>query len=85
MSRSYASSFPPNTKVDLGIKAFFENFYRISDTPSAHSEYADSFTDTAIFIMASKRVSGHEQILEVRKGMVSFNLNLNDEIQSSRF
>lgn len=72
MPHSYASSYPPDTEVDPGVKTFFENFYRISDTPSAHSEYVDSFTDTANFIMASKKAVGSEQILEVRKGMVSF-------------
>jgi len=69
MAHSYASQYPANTKVDAGIKGFFEKFYSISDTPSAHSEYVNSFTDTAIFILASKKAVGHEQILEIRKGM----------------
>ncbi|KAG0646719.1 hypothetical protein D0Z07_6239 [Hyphodiscus hymeniophilus] len=69
MSHSYASEYPPGVQVDEGIKAFFEEFYKTSDTPDAHDKYADSFTDGAVLVMASKRVQGRDEILELRKGL----------------
>jgi len=55
--------------VEDGIKAFFEEFYKTSDTPDAHEKYADSFTKDATLVMASKKGVGREEILQIRKGM----------------
>jgi len=55
--------------VDDGIKTFFEEFYNTSDTPDAHDKYADSFTQDATLVMASKKGVGREEILQIRKGM----------------
>jgi len=60
MSHKYASQYPPSIQVDDGIKAFFEEFYKTSDTPDAHEKYAESFTEDATLVMASKRGVGRE-------------------------
>jgi len=69
MPHSYAAEFPAGIQVDEGIKQYFEEFYKTSDTPDAHEKYADSFTKDATFVMASKKVVGRDEILPVRKGM----------------
>ena len=69
MAHSYTASYPPHVSVDLGIVAFFEKFYELSDTPPAHEEYADSFTGDAIFQIGIKQVKGRDAILAMRKGM----------------
>lgn len=58
MSVSYASEYP-DISVDPAVKAFFEKFYAISDTPDIHERYAQSFTPDATLIMASTKVSGY--------------------------
>jgi len=60
MAHSYKSEYPAGVQVDDGIKAFFEEFYKTSDTPDAHEKYADSFTGDAALVMASKKVVGRE-------------------------
>jgi len=69
MAHSYASEYPPGIQVDEGIKQYFEDFYRTSDTPDLHEKYADSFTKDATLVMASKKGNGRDEILEMRKGM----------------
>jgi len=69
MAHSYSSQYPLEVVVDEGIIAFFEEFYKTSDTPDAHEKYADSFTSDATLIMASKKTVGREGILAMRKGM----------------
>ncbi|KAE9379649.1 hypothetical protein N431DRAFT_541122 [Stipitochalara longipes BDJ] len=69
MTSSYKSKFPPNTLVDGGIAEYFENFYKTPDTPDAHEKYVESFTRSAIMIMASKISEGYDEILALRKGM----------------
>jgi len=69
MSHSYKSEYPAGVQVDDGIKAFFEEFYKTSDTPEAHEKYADSFTENATLVMASKKAVGKEEILQLRKGL----------------
>jgi len=69
MAHSYKSEYPAGVQVDDGIKAFFEEFYKTSDTPDAHEKYADSFTKDATIIVASKKAVGSEEILQLRKGM----------------
>ncbi|KAF4555508.1 Hypothetical protein D9617_2g054690 [Elsinoe fawcettii] len=65
----YKSSWPSNLENDPAYVSFFENFYKISDTPDAHDQYADQFTSDATLIMASKKVQGRDDILALRKGM----------------
>jgi hypothetical protein len=60
MAHSYKSQYPIGVQVDDGIKAFFEEFYKTSDTPDAHEKYADSFTGDATLILASKKGVGRE-------------------------
>ncbi|RDW71104.1 hypothetical protein BP6252_07667 [Coleophoma cylindrospora] len=69
MSHTYKSALPPSLTPDEGITAFFESFYAISDTPSAHDDYVSFFTPDATLIMASKKGVGASEILEIRKGM----------------
>ncbi|THW76639.1 hypothetical protein D6D17_10423 [Aureobasidium pullulans] len=66
---SYASEYPAGDKFDPEYKAFFEQFYETSDTPSAHEKYSNQFTQDATLIMASKNAQGREEILSLRKGM----------------
>lgn len=58
MPHSYSSLYPSEIEVDDGIKDFFENFYRISDTPDSHDRYVDSFKDDATLVMGSKKAVG---------------------------
>jgi len=69
MAHSYSSQYPPGIQVDDGIKQYFEEFYKTSDTPDAHEKYADSFTEDATLVMASKKAVGRDEILQTRKGM----------------
>ena len=69
MPHTYSSKYPAGIQVDSGIKRFFEEFYQTSDTPDAHEKYADSFTEDATLIMASKKGVGRQDILQIRKGM----------------
>jgi hypothetical protein len=71
MAHSYKSEYPPGVQVDDGIKAFFEEFYKTSDTPDAHEKYADSFTKDATIIVASKKAVGSEGMIS----MFSFKYN----------
>ncbi|KAI9745891.1 MAG: hypothetical protein M1818_000572 [Claussenomyces sp. TS43310] len=69
MTHSYSSEYPPGVTIDDGIVKFFETFYTTSDTPAAHDQYADSFSRNATFIVASKTMQGHDEILAGRKAM----------------
>lgn len=57
---TYRSAIPPGIQLDEGIRSFFETFYKTSDTPDAHDAYADSFTEDADFVMASKKARGRD-------------------------
>ncbi|KAF4627955.1 hypothetical protein G7Y89_g10195 [Cudoniella acicularis] len=63
-TNTYKSEYPSGVPVDDGIRSFFEEFYQISDTGTseAHERYADSFTEDATLIMASKRGVGRDGI-----------------------
>ncbi|TVY73624.1 hypothetical protein LSUE1_G006180 [Lachnellula suecica] len=69
MAHSYTSSYPSSTPIDAGIKAYFEAFYKTSDTPDAHEEYAGFFTKDATLVMGLKVGKGYDEILNIRKGM----------------
>ena len=56
----YTSQCPSVPSVPDSIRKFFETFYQISDTPDAHEEYADCFTENAVVVMASAKVEGRE-------------------------
>jgi len=68
MSHSYASSYP-STTFNPAFVQFFESFYKITDTPDAHSTYVDQFTSDATLIMASKSCKGSAEILALRKAL----------------
>jgi len=59
----------PSISIDPDIPTFFEKFYAVSDNPSAHEDYARSFTNNARLIMGTKEADGYNQILELRKGL----------------
>ncbi|KAF2798106.1 hypothetical protein K505DRAFT_414601 [Melanomma pulvis-pyrius CBS 109.77] len=65
---SYASSYP-SIPFDPAYKAYFENFYAVTDDPNAHEAYADLYTPDATLVMASKRVKGRSEIIELRKSL----------------
>ncbi|KAL9617076.1 MAG: hypothetical protein Q9160_008106 [Pyrenula sp. 1 TL-2023] len=56
----FADAVTNDLKAQPDIKAYFERFYTISDTPEAHEDYAHSFTDGATLIMASKVAKGQK-------------------------
>lgn len=56
---SYTSEYP-GFQFDPAYKKFFEDFYALSDTPGSHDKYADSYTEDATLIMASKKGKGRE-------------------------
>jgi hypothetical protein len=62
-THSYASEYAPGVAVDGGIKAFFEEFYRISDTQEAHEAYAEQFTPTATLFMGVRKAVGRDGML----------------------
>lgn len=57
-SHSYTSSTPETPPVIPAIQKFFENFYQISDNPDKTDEYVGSFTEDAVFTVASKTANG---------------------------
>lgn len=67
----YKSSYPSTPEVPSSLRQFFEIFYKISDTPEAHEKYVDCFTKDAVFIMASAKVEGSDDILSLRHKMWS--------------
>jgi hypothetical protein len=66
---SYKSQIPQSPPLNPAYTSFFESFYAISDTPTAHDKYVDQFTADATVIMASKRCAGRDEILALRKWM----------------
>ncbi|QDS73594.1 hypothetical protein FKW77_001545 [Venturia effusa] len=66
---SYTSAYPSGTEFKASYKTFFEEFYRISDTPDAHDRYVEQFTEGATLIMASRVCKGSGEILALRHGM----------------
>lgn len=63
MAHSYSSLYPAGSSVELDIVEFFENFYRVSDTPGHHENYVDQFTQDATFILASKKAVGRQGMI----------------------
>lgn len=62
MSSQYVAAVPSEDLVRPEIQAYFQNFYQISDTPEAHQEYSEQFTDNARLIMASNEANGREGV-----------------------
>lgn len=59
---SYISPvLPTGVSVDPRAVEFFDTFYKTSDTPTAHEQYAKSFLPDATLIMASKKVAGYDR------------------------
>lgn len=59
---SYISpQVPADGSVDPRAVAFFDAFYRTSDTPTAHEQYAQSFLPDASFVLASKKAAGYDR------------------------
>jgi len=57
---SYTSQWPKDLPQDPALIKFYEDFYRISDTPDAHEQYADQFTEDATLVMVSKEAKGRD-------------------------
>lgn len=55
---NYSNICPSGVPVDSKVAQFFEEFFRISDTPDVHEQYARNFADDATFILASKISKG---------------------------
>lgn len=54
----YKAQYPAGVTVDPEVVQFFEDFYRISDTPGGHDVYVDQFTSDATFKLGSKSSQG---------------------------
>ena len=70
MASQYVSDYP-SLAIDPAIPNFFETFYHISDTPDAHEQYVDAFTDDAVMVMASKKAEGKEGLRPSRVSSLS--------------
>lgn len=70
---TYKGATPSNPQLDARVSEFYENFYRVSDDPSeqSHTEYTESLTKDGTLIMGTKKATGHDNILELRKGLWS--------------
>ena len=66
---TYTGQTPPSGPLDPRIVPFFEKFYEVSDTPSEHEAYANSFVPDADFVMGSRATKGYDNILELRKSL----------------
>ncbi|KAF2637270.1 hypothetical protein P280DRAFT_113591 [Massarina eburnea CBS 473.64] len=69
MAHSYTSEYPSSVSFDPAYKKFFEDFYKVSDTPDIHEQYVENFTKDATLVMAQTKVQGTEGILALRKGL----------------
>ena len=56
----YPASTPEDGAVRPEIKAYFEKFYEVSDTPSDHQVYAEQFTRNAKLIMGPNEANGRD-------------------------
>ncbi|KAF2159269.1 hypothetical protein M409DRAFT_60969 [Zasmidium cellare ATCC 36951] len=65
----YSAAVPGDGQVRPEIKAYFEQFYKVSDTPDGHETYADFFTKDGKLIMGSNTVEGRDAIIKMRHGM----------------
>lgn len=70
---TYKGATPSNPQLDPRIVEFYENFYRVSDDPSeeSHIEYANSLTKDGTLVMGTKKATGYDNLLELRKGLWS--------------
>jgi hypothetical protein len=66
---TYTGQTASSANVDPRIVSFFEKFYEVSDSPSEHEAYANSFVPDADFVMGTKVTKGYDGILELRKGL----------------
>lgn len=58
----YTASVPPGGQVRPEIQAFYEEFYKVTDTPDAHERYIDMFTSDAKIIMGVNEFNGQNGI-----------------------
>ncbi|EME89055.1 uncharacterized protein MYCFIDRAFT_185494 [Pseudocercospora fijiensis CIRAD86] len=65
----YTASVPSDGAVKPEIRAFFEKFYAVSDTPGGHEQYADMFTGDGTLIMGPNKTQGRDNIIKMREGM----------------
>lgn len=56
----YSAAVPGDGQVRPEIKAFFERFYEVSDTPDGHDDYADMFTKNGKLVMGPNGVEGRD-------------------------
>lgn len=54
----YIAAVPSGNLVPIDVQSFFERFYKVSDTPDEHEQYASFFTIEATLVMGSKRAHG---------------------------
>lgn len=71
MAHTYRAICPDGIDISPDMIEFLGDFYRISDIPGEHDQYVDLFMPSATFILASKRASGKEEIMNTRIGMWS--------------
>lgn len=56
----HQAEVPADGSVKQDVRAFFEQFYLLSDTPEAHQEYANQFTENGVLIMIGDRRNGRQ-------------------------
>ncbi len=60
MTSQYIAFVPSGEEVKPEITSYFEQFYKISDTPDAHEQYANQFTKEAKLIMGPNEAVGRD-------------------------
>lgn len=69
---TYKGQAPLNpVELDPRIISFFENFYAVSDNPDKHDEYVDSMTKDGVLVMGTKKATGYDELMTLRKGLWS--------------
>lgn len=58
-SYNYSNICPSGAQMGE-VTRFFEEFFRISDTPDVHEQYTRNFAENATFILASNTSKGRE-------------------------
>lgn len=54
----YTASVPPGGQVRPEIQTFFEEFYKITDSPDDHERYINMFTTDAKYLMGVNEFNG---------------------------
>lgn len=78
----YSAAVPGDGQVRPEIKAYFERFYAVSDTPDGHENYADMFTNSGKLIMGPNAVEGRDGEFAVLADLLLLTYNSFNKLSS---